>query len=270
MMRGLGVGLVQWTTTSIFGERKLKNDSFNSPEVSPQAHRLQQSSSSSIGISLANLGLHGSVGGGNAGTGGQAGRHSTFPPSQKQCCSQPEIVLGISDQFSKLFPLYSHVPLSMHFIRSGQHFGAIARNVAGSGTHFKQCGSMTSSPKFDGHSIFEQCTPVLSQKQSDSHSSWNWSFNLYFLPLCSHSMKSASPSSRDCPVIGTKPDCSWSSRVTSHNCTSQQASFESLTVTQWSDLVIFICGHRGEQIISPFMSQIQIFSQPISARSLTS
>lgn len=38
----------------------------------------------------------------------------------------------------------------------GQHFGTIARNVAGSGAHSKQCGFMISNPNVDGHSIFSQ------------------------------------------------------------------------------------------------------------------
>jgi hypothetical protein len=90
--------------------------------------------------------LQGRLGGGSAGTGGQMGRHSTFPSSQKQCVSQPDILLGISDQLSNFCPLNSHVPLLIHFIFSGQHFGAIARNVAGSGIHSTQLGSTTSSP----------------------------------------------------------------------------------------------------------------------------
>lgn len=94
--------------------------------------------------------------------------YSTFPSSQKQCKSQPEMLLGISDQLSKTRPLYSHEPLltpvsdigylqniyksiekcrwvvpslksnfifCLHFILSGQHLGAIARKVAGSGAH---------------------------------------------------------------------------------------------------------------------------------------
>lgn len=244
--------------------------SFDSPEVSLQAHCLQQSSSSSIGMSFANFGLQGSVAGGKASTGGQTGRHSTFPPSQKQCWSHPDIFEGISDQLSNICPLNSHVPLSTHFILSGQHFGAIALNVAGSGTHLRQCGSTTSSPKFDGHSIFEHWTPVLSQKHNESHSSWNWSFNLYFLPLCSQSIGSGSFSSRDCPVIGTNPVCSWSSRVTSHSCTSQHESFTSFTVTQWSDFVIFILGQRGVQITSSSSWHAQTSSQPTSIRSLMS
>lgn len=38
----------------------------------------------------------------------------------------------------------------------GQHFGTIARKVAGSGAHSKQCGSIISNPNVDGHSIFSQ------------------------------------------------------------------------------------------------------------------
>lgn len=33
----------------------------------------------------------------------------------------------------------------------GQHFGTMARNVAGSGAHSKQCGSIISNPNVEGH-----------------------------------------------------------------------------------------------------------------------
>lgn len=114
------------------------------PVVSLHAHVLQQSSSSSSDTKRAYCGLHGSVAGGSAGTAGQFGRqlraglwensimrimewnwvrfaiiigwrtvktYSTFPSSQKQCKSQPEMLLGISDQLSNVRPLYSHEPL---------------------------------------------------------------------------------------------------------------------------------------------------------------
>lgn len=38
----------------------------------------------------------------------------------------------------------------------GQHFGTIARKVAGSGAHCKHCGSIISNPKVEGHSILSQ------------------------------------------------------------------------------------------------------------------
>lgn len=56
---------------------------------------------------------------GGFGETGQDGRHSTFPRSQKQCCSQPVKFAGISLQLSKCCPLYSHDPLSMQRIFSG-------------------------------------------------------------------------------------------------------------------------------------------------------
>lgn len=40
--------------------------------------------------------------------------------------------------------------------KPGQHFGEIALNVAGSGAHSKQFGSIISNPNVDGHSIFSQ------------------------------------------------------------------------------------------------------------------
>lgn len=123
----------------------------------------------------ASRGWHGKRDGGLAGSGGHAGRHSTLPRSQKQCWSHPVKFVGMSDQLSKYLPLYSHVPLSTHFIRSGQQLGAIARNVAGSGAQRKQCGSIISNANVDGHSIFAQCNPFLVQMHNDSHPSWNCS-----------------------------------------------------------------------------------------------
>lgn len=118
----------------------------------------------------------------------------------------------MSDQLSKWWPLYSQVPLSTQRIRSrkidvrvmiylwldsiecvvskkvqekaceikkishrlpGQHFGTMARNVAGSGAHSKQCGSTSSKANVDGHSIFSQCTPLAIQIHSCSQPSLN-------------------------------------------------------------------------------------------------
>lgn len=53
----------------------------------------------------------------------------------------------------------------------GQHFGTIARKVAGSGAHSKHCGSIISKPNVDGHSIFSQCTPFAVQIHNDSQPS---------------------------------------------------------------------------------------------------
>lgn len=77
-----------------------------------------QHSSSGIGTMLGIwLAPHFKRFGGFSGT-GQDGRHSIFPRSQKQCCSQPVKFTGISLQLSKCCPLYSHVPWSMQRIFS--------------------------------------------------------------------------------------------------------------------------------------------------------
>lgn len=145
------------TKTTKTSKSAHREDAFILPSLvaSTQAQCLQHSSSG-IGTTFGTcLALHFKCFGGLAGT-GQAGRHSTFPRSQKQCCSHPVKLAGISLQLSKYCPLYSHVPLSTQRIRSGQHFGTTARKVAGSGAHSKQCGSIISNPNVDGHSIFSQ------------------------------------------------------------------------------------------------------------------
>lgn len=87
--------------------------------ISTHAQCLQHSTSgvgTTFGICLE---LHFKCFGGLAGI-GHAGRHSTFPRSQKQFCSQPVKFDGISLQFSKYCPLYSHVPLSTQRMRSAK------------------------------------------------------------------------------------------------------------------------------------------------------
>lgn len=84
---------------------------------STQAQCLQHSSSgmgTTFGICFK---LHFKCFGGLGAT-GHDGRHSTFPRSQKQCCSHPVKFTGILLQLSKYWPLYSHVPLSIQRILS--------------------------------------------------------------------------------------------------------------------------------------------------------